>query len=180
MPFSGFPPVYTPPAAAENAFAGKTIASADWNTVFTDIQAGINSLAQSLQTTSGKIFTKTTVAFSVSLTDFTFTVPIPTSMGFSRYQIDSIRVSGATATLTGSTVALFTAASGGGTQVLTSTATTVTSTVESTNNNSMTLNVANQSTQSFNNTSLFFRIMAANTANAAGSATVTLYVTPCS
>lgn len=181
MSFSGtFPPLYTPPAAAENAFSGKTIASADWNAIFTDIQAGINSVVQGLQTTSGKLFAKTTVIFSVSVTDFTFAVPIPTSMGFSRYQIDAIKISGANATLNGSTVALFTAAGGGGTQVMTSTATTVTTSLEGTINNSQTLVVANQSTTSYNNSSLFFRVMAANAANAAGSASVTLFITPLS
>jgi hypothetical protein len=46
MPFDNSTGVYTPPAAAENAFPGKVIASADWNAIFTDISNAITDLGR--------------------------------------------------------------------------------------------------------------------------------------
>jgi hypothetical protein len=45
MPFSSGG-IYTPPAAAEDAFPGKVIASADWNSIFTDISSGLTTVGQ--------------------------------------------------------------------------------------------------------------------------------------
>lgn len=38
--------IYTAPAAATNAVAGKIIASADWNTIFADLAIGLNTKSQ--------------------------------------------------------------------------------------------------------------------------------------
>lgn len=54
MPFSS-DGSYTPPAAAENAFPGKIIASADWNTIFTDISAAITTLGQQNWTNNPRV-----------------------------------------------------------------------------------------------------------------------------
>jgi hypothetical protein len=48
VPFNNVTGVYSPPAAATDAFAGKVIASADWNAIFTDISSGLTTLAQGL------------------------------------------------------------------------------------------------------------------------------------
>jgi hypothetical protein len=177
MTFAGFPPVYSPPAAAENAFSGKTIASADWNAIFTDIQAGINAAVQSLQTTSAAIFVKGTVNFNVGTTDTSFTIPIPT--GFTRYVVDSVRISGASQTLSTATAGLFTAAAGGGVAIVTAaSAITVTSAAESTNNNTQSFTVNNANTESYNAATLFFRV--ANPQGAAATGTVTIAVRPLS
>ena len=46
MPFNTSTGVYTAPAAATDAFAGKVIASADWNAIFTDIASALTQLGQ--------------------------------------------------------------------------------------------------------------------------------------
>lgn len=47
MPFDPATGIYSPPTGAENAFAGKVIASATWNAIFTDIAAALTELGQS-------------------------------------------------------------------------------------------------------------------------------------
>src|SRR5262245_5853950 len=59
---------YTPPAAAENAFPGKVIASADWNQIFTDISAALTSLGQQNWTQIPRVI-NSVGNFSVNPTD---------------------------------------------------------------------------------------------------------------
>jgi hypothetical protein len=67
MPF-GPNGVYTPPAAAENAFPGKVIASADWNNIFTDISNALTSLGQQNWTQNPRVI-NVVGNFTVATTD---------------------------------------------------------------------------------------------------------------
>ena len=68
MPFNITTGVYTAPAAATDAFAGKVIASADWNAIFTDIQTALTQLGQKQIVFSPRIIT-TVGAITVAVTD---------------------------------------------------------------------------------------------------------------
>ena len=46
MPFNPQTGIYTPPNGAENAFPGEVIASATWNSIFTDIAEALTQLGQ--------------------------------------------------------------------------------------------------------------------------------------
>lgn len=46
MPFNPVTGIYTPPNGAENAFPGEVIASATWNSIFTDISEALTQLGQ--------------------------------------------------------------------------------------------------------------------------------------
>lgn len=59
--------IYTPPAAAENAFTGKTISSTDWNAIFTDIANALTLLGAA----NTSIPTTVTNDASVAVTDST-------------------------------------------------------------------------------------------------------------
>jgi hypothetical protein len=50
MPFDPITKVYTPPNGAENATPGEIIASATWNSIFTDIANALTQLGQGLIT----------------------------------------------------------------------------------------------------------------------------------
>jgi hypothetical protein len=68
MPFNPATGVYTAPAAATDAFPGKVIASADWNSIFTDIQNGITSLGQQNWTQNPRVI-NVVGSFNVATTD---------------------------------------------------------------------------------------------------------------
>jgi hypothetical protein len=105
---------YTEPAAATDAVAGKVIASADWNAIFTDNQTAFNQLAGAYINSIGVVFSVTGAA----------SIPIILPTGFTQYAIDSVIISGANTSLTTAKVALFTAAGGTGTQIISSTGVT--------------------------------------------------------
>lgn len=46
MPFNPVSGIYTPPNGAESAFPGQVIASATWNSIFTDIATALTQLGQ--------------------------------------------------------------------------------------------------------------------------------------
>jgi hypothetical protein len=69
-------------------------------------KAGVQALVA-----PGQIILSQSVNFNVANTDAQFPVTLPT--GFTRYLVTSVRISGASASLTTATAGLFTAASGG-------------------------------------------------------------------
>lgn len=194
--------LYTPPNGSENAFAGQTIASATWNATFTDISnnglvvvgaAATNTIkgnasaaaavvadltpaqAQNLLSQGVVIFKASGINFANVSTDNQINVVLPT--GYTRYRLDAASLSNASANISAATVALFTAAGGAGVALVTSsTAVTVNTSLENTNNNMQSFTINNVSTQSITAAALFFRTMTATT----GTGTVTLFVKPIS
>ncbi len=115
------------------------------------------------------------VNFNSGNTDTTVTINVPA--GVTRYRIHSITISGASHDISTATCGVFTSSGAGGTAIVTSgTTITVTATAESTNNNMQTLTVNNQSTLSYSNTSLFFRVQTAE--GAAATANVHFFIQP--
>lgn len=117
------------------------------------------------------------VDFNAGSADTVFPVALPP--GFTRYRVDSVRISGATHTLVTATAGLFTAAAGGGVVVVTGgSAITVSATAEDTNNNAQAMTVIDQDTRSLNDANLYFRVATAE--GAAAKATVTIVINPLS
>ena len=96
------------------------------------------------------------VNFNSANTDTSVAITIPT--GVSRYFVNAARVGNCSASVSTATAGLFTASGGGGVAVVTTTAMTITTAATDTNNNSQVLGVNNPNTQSYNDTTLFFRI----------------------
>lgn len=119
------------------------------------------------------------VNFNSANSDTQLAIKLPT--GYTRYRINQIIISGASATITTATWGLFTAAAGGGTAISAAgQPITVSSASESTVNNMMVVAPASitQNLQSFNNTTLFFRVGTAQ--GSAATATVTIIYSPVS
>ena len=160
--------LYTPPAAATDAFAGKVIASADWNSIFTDMSNAFTQIGQQFVVTTG-------INFNATNTDTSIAIPLPT--GFTHYVIDSIRIVDASASISTATCGVFTAASGGGTPIVTSgSSITITTASANTNNNAQSLTVNNASTLAYNLANVFFRVQ--NPEGSAATATVIIHIVP--
>jgi hypothetical protein len=158
---------FTLPTGATNAFAGQTIASATWNSVFTDIQ---NALSHNL---GMKSFAVRAVNFNPSVaTDIAINVSITTI----RYRVDTIAITNASASLSAGAVGLFTAIGGGGTVVVGSFTLTVTSSLADAANNAQIVAPGGGATTAFSDTSLQFRIITA--VGSAATADVILFVRP--
>lgn len=97
---------------------------------------------------------------------------MPVLPGFARYRVSNAIISGAGASLTAGSVALYTAASAGGVQVIGSTTLTVATASENTANNMQNITVS-QASISFTASVLFFRTLNAATGGT-NQATVTL------
>jgi hypothetical protein len=188
MPFSAG--TYTPPVGAENATAGKTIASATWNSIFTDLSSALttvgsapaNSLAGNNTNTTATITYLTTSLINamiqpqnlvsvmtqanlavVANTDIAVSIILPS--GTSNYLVSSLRLANASSPMTSGAVALFTAAAGGGVQIMVSTDVSITVAV-SASGNTQTINTTNPTSQATNVTTLYVRVMASCSANA--------------
>jgi len=115
------------------------------------------------------------INFNSANSDTSMVIPLPP--GYTRYRFIGAYISHASATLTTATCGVFTASGGGGTAVIASgTAITVSTASENTNNNMQSLFPANENTQSFNATPLFFRVQTAE--GSAATANVTFQVDP--
>lgn len=116
------------------------------------------------------------VNFNSANSDTTFTFTLPT--GYSNYLIQRITICKASATLTTSTVSVWTAAGGTGTQIVaTGTAVTVSSTTSGSANNAQSL-TATTAGQWMNNATLFFRVQTAQ--GSAATADVSFTIIPLS
>lgn len=117
------------------------------------------------------------VNFNSANTDTSIPITIPT--GFSRYRVAGVFISGASASISTATAGLFTASGGGGTAIVTGgSALTVTTASENTNNNMMSLNVNNSTSQSYNAATLFFRV--GTPQGSAATGTVEIWIQPVS
>lgn len=108
-------------------------------------------------------------------------IPVVLPPGFTRFQVDSVRISKASQTITTATSGLFTAAAGGGTAIVANAVHTTSVATEGTNNNSESRTVANSNTQSYlatTVTNLFFRVGTAQGAAATADVTIALRPLP--
>lgn len=144
----------------------------------TDIICGNNVLGcNSATANSGIIEFKASVNFNSANTDTALPITLPP--GFTRYVVQSVRISGASQTLTTATAGAFTAAAGGGVAVVTAaSAITVSTAADATNNNTQAMTVNNAATESYTAAILYFRVATAQGAAATG--TVTIAITPMS
>lgn len=191
--------VYTPPSGSENAFAGQTIASATWNATFTDLsnnglavvgKAGASTIKGNNTNAVGVVgdltpaqagglvgvgmyaFAARGVNFSASTvpSDTTITINVPTS----RYMVDRVAITNASASLLTSIVGLYTAINQGGVTVALSQSVLVSSSLADIANGSMILVLNSASLFAFNDATLQFHIVSGVTA----TADVILYVRP--
>lgn len=127
------------------------------------------------------VLTKTAVDFNSGNTDNAIAVTLPT--GFTRFIVNQVRISGASASLTTATFGVFTAAAGGGTAVVASgTACTVsTASADSTNNAQNCSIFANNNNTAFGVATvpnLYFRVQTAQGSAATGNVTVSIVPLP--
>lgn len=115
------------------------------------------------------------VDFNSANTDTPIAISLPG--GVTRYRISSVMIANPSAILSSSTFGLFTAAAGGGSAIVASaTANTIASAAENTNNNMMSPTVINSASESFNLTTLYFRVQTAQ--GAPGKASVIIHIVP--
>lgn len=177
-------PTITTSLTATNLVTNAALAQAPTNTIHGNNTGGtanvINLTVPQVQQMLGTgriIFVLSAVNFNLANTDNIITVTLPT--GFSRYVVESVRISGASASISTATAGLFTASGGGGVAIVTgATAITVTSAADATNNNTMSFAINNSNTESYTAGTLFFRTAAAQ--GSAATANVTLTIIPLS
>jgi hypothetical protein len=123
------------------------------------------------------LFTITGVNFNSANTDNTITLTLPN--GYSRYRVLGVFLSGASASISTATCGVFSATGGGGTAVVASgTTITVTAASENTTANMQILSAVNNTTGSYNFTTLYFRVQ--NAQGSAATASVTVQIQPVS
>ena len=122
----------------------------------------------------------TGVNFNSANTDNAITITLPS--GYTRYSVNSVRISGASGTLASATCGLFTATGAGGTAIVTSgTAVTITTGADNTNNNTQIVATNNPNTQSLTVAgfpTLYFRVQTASGAAATANVAVLLQLYP--
>lgn len=101
-------------------------------------------------------FTLTAVNFNSANSDNAVTIPLPA--GVSRWRMDSVIITNASASVSTATAGVFTGAGATGQTIAATQALTVTATAADTNNNTQALTLTNATTMAYNDTSIFFRI----------------------
>lgn len=122
--------------------------------------------------TYGKfVFTLQGVNFNLANNDNPININLP--LGYTRYRIEQIIISGASGPLSTATCGVFTQAGAAGTPIVTSgSAITVTTGAADTANNMQSLTINNQSTAAYNDLMLFFRTQTPQGAPATGSVSI--------
>ena len=116
-------------------------------------------------------YSKQGINFNSTNSDNTLLINLPA--GYTKYRVEKIIISGATASLSTATCSVWTQASGLGSAVVASgSAITVTQTLDDTNNNMQSLTIANQNTMSLIETTLYFRVQTAQGSAALGNVTI--------
>ena len=118
----------------------------------------------------------TAVNFNSANTDNAATIVLPT--GYTRYRLQNVAISGASASITTATIGVFTDAAAGGTTMAANQAITVSTASENTNNNGMTLTLTNNATTNFNDTAIFVRIGTAQGSAATANVTISYFPLP--
>jgi hypothetical protein len=120
--------------------------------------------------------TITNVNFNSANTDFQILINLP--VGFTRWRIMNLFISGASGTLTTSTIGLFTQQNAGGLAIFNAgTAITITTSAIDTNNNAQAVaGVNNQNTLFYSDTAIYFRVQ--NPQGVPATASVTVVYVP--
>jgi hypothetical protein len=140
---------------------------------FSDLSGGVSAAQSWPAVTIGGYVDN--VNFNSANTDTAITITLP--VGVSNYKINSVLIANASASLTTATAGLFTAVGGGGTSIVTGgSAITVSSSSVATNNNMQLLTVNNANTESYNSSTLYFRVTTGQGSTAIGS--VIVYINP--
>lgn len=130
---------------------------------------------QGMLSAANVLYITANVNFNSANTDTAFTITLPT--GFTRYLVSSVRIAGASGTLTTATAGLFTGAGGTGTAIVTGgSAITINTASENTNNNAQNFAVTTGNTFSINAATLYFRV--ANPQGSAATANVVIVINP--
>lgn len=174
--------IYSPVSGAETAAPGNVLQSATWNNINSDYQTAFTAIGTGVVTNAmvpvpGQaahyLLTQKAISFAATagsdLTSFAITLPT----GVSAYSIAALRIGNATGTLGTSGITLYTAASAGGVQVLSSTATTVTTAAVNTNNNYQ--SITPSQTIAVNAGAIFLHVAVSGGSNAAD---VSLQIVP--
>ncbi len=173
MAYNAITGAYSAVASALNAFAGKVVASADWNAIFLDLQTALTGVAQG--SFNSRFVTATAINFNSGSTDTSITITLPT--GFTKYVVQRVWIYGASASISTATCGLFTAATAGGFAIVASgTTITVTATAAATAASAQNLTVV--STSFYTGTTLFFRVQNAQGSPATASVAIELLMLP--
>lgn len=156
--------------------SGKPIAVA-----FSDVTGSV-SVAQ-MGSTSYSVpalgFFASSVNFNSGNTDTAIAITLPT--GFTRYIVQAVRISGASASITTATFGLFTSTGGGGTAIITGGSITVSTASENTNNNAQSSGATNANTQSYavaSTATLYFRVQTPQGSAATANVEILINVLP--
>jgi hypothetical protein len=134
----------------------ETIAQAEQASIDTSGIITGNSLKVGAAPVGALSVHSSSVNFNSGTTDTAVTIVLPS--GYTRWRILSINISGASASITTATAGAFTTAGGAGTTIAADQSLTVSTASENTANNCMSLTTTGTNTQSYNDTSVFFRI----------------------
>lgn len=129
---------------------------------------------------AGVTFTNTYGMFQSTILQVNFNstntdnpIPINLPVGYTKYRVHQIVISGATASLSTATCGVFTQQGAAGLGVVgTGTAITVTATAGDTNNNMQSLTIVNQNTLALIDTTLYFRVQTPEGGAALGNISV--------
>jgi hypothetical protein len=122
--------------------------------------------------TYGK-FVSTLVGVNFNATNQDNPININLPAGYTRYRIEQILISGASASLSTATCGVFTATAAGGVAIVTSaTPITVTQTAADTNQNMQSLTINNSSTLAYNDPTLYFRVQTPQGSAALGNVSI--------
>jgi hypothetical protein len=139
------------------------------------LRAVLHDIVASLGVTNDprQSFSAASVNFNAANTDTAIPIVLPpNAVG---YRVGGLRIGNASGSLSTATFGLFSAAAGGGTAIFAAgQSITVTTAAVNTNNNAMTVTPANQNTQFYNFTTLYFRVGTATVAPATGDVTIDL------
>ena len=120
-------------------------------------------------------YSKKQINFNAANSDNPLLINLP--LGYTRYRVEKILISNATATLTTATCGVFTQTGAAGLGVVAgSTSVTVSQPVDDTNANMQSLTIVNQNTMSLIDTTLYFRVQTAQ--GSAALADVTIFYQP--
>lgn len=115
--------------------------------------------------------TITNVNFNSANTDNQILINLP--VGFTRWRVSQVVLSGASGTLSTATCSLYTQPAAGGFAIVTSaSAITITTSAIDTNNNMQVLSINDQNTLAYSDTAIYFRINGAQGNAAIGNVTV--------
>lgn len=118
-------------------------------------------------------FASTVTAINFNLTNYDNAIPINLPAGYTRYRVERIILSDATASLSTATCGVFTETGGAGFAVVASgSAITVTQTTPDTNNNAQSFTIVDQNTMVLSDTVLFFRVQNPQGVAAFGNVTI--------